>query len=104
MNLHANNKEESIKIQEELKEIAKEIFGDSFDHAYPNVVYDHGYVYNGYILEMREYDALTLDQLVALSERVGTKLIDIKYTAEEGDYSEYTPGSPSSFVIHIRER
>lgn len=105
MNLTSNSFEESTKIQEEIIPIAQRIFGTSFNYTRPNV-YREGtkVIFNGIVLQMSDYAALTLDQLVELSEAVGTKLIDIKYSVEEGDYSEYTPGDPSSFIIIIRER
>jgi hypothetical protein len=104
MNLTSNSFEESRKLQEEIIPIAQRIFGTSFNYTRPNVYIDGLHtVFNGIVLQISDYAALTLDQLVELSEAVGTKLIDIKYSVEEGDYSEYTPGEPSSFVIIIRE-
>ena len=102
MNIHATTPQERDKAQEELRVIAKNIFGASFEYL---GLYNYDYGTNtddGYILYMIDYAALTLNQLVELSEAVETKLIDIRYTAAGPDYSEYTAGDPAEFVIIIR--
>lgn len=45
---------------------------------------------------------ITFDWLSALAEKLGTKLIDIRYSEADPGYSEYTPGSPASAELLIR--
>ena len=102
MNIHATTPQDCDKVHKELKVIAQKIFGASFDYL---GLYNYDYGTNtddGYILYMIDYAALTLNQLVELTEAVETKLIDIRYTAAGPDYSEYTAGDPAEFVIIIR--
>lgn len=52
------------------------------------------------VLEMRS-DEITFEELTNLADAVGHRDIDIRYEAGTADYSELTPGDPSSCEIII---
>ncbi len=52
-----------------------------------------------WIVDLEDDTTISLSQLIALGERLGTTHISVHYVEETGDYSECTPGDPSQLEI-----
>jgi hypothetical protein len=53
------------------------------------------------VIERRDNLLFNYDDMKALSDATGSTDINVRYTREEDDYSEYTPGSESDFEIVV---